>query len=237
MKSIVALTRAGKPVPRTPIHRASLNGDDPFARVRQIVWQGERDLAVDHVAWQGALRSTQYPHTELLIVLEGELLLTHGAEVLRTIAGEAILIPRGVTLSIQADAPVQWSYCAVIAGTVNDTAGLQRMNFNTPLSPSAPPTAAVLQSEEPDCRSGGIYSDDSTSTRIGVWDSTPYIRKQVPHRLNELMYLLAGSVTLTDSQGVTHTFNQGDIVFVPQGTPCAWHSAEMVKKLYWVQEA
>jgi uncharacterized cupin superfamily protein len=94
----------------------------------------------------------------------------------------------------------------------------------------------VLLSSEPKCRSGGLFDDSENSVRVGIWDSTPYTRKQVPHRLNELMYLLDGSVTLTDAAGTAHVFNQGDVVFVPKGTPCAWHSSVTVKKLYWVQE-
>ena len=52
----------------------------------------------------------------------------------------------------------------------------------------------------------------------GVWDSTPYQRVVSRSSGNELLYLLEGSVTLTDAAGREEHFQAGDAVYVPKGT-------------------
>ena len=42
------------------------------------------------------------------------------------------------------------------------------------------------------------------------------------------MYLIEGSVTLTDDNGSAVTVNPGDTVFVAKGAPCAWSSVVIV---------
>jgi uncharacterized cupin superfamily protein len=239
INSFIALAQTATPPDRTQFVPGRLGKDDSFARERLIAWQGEQRMAVGHINWDGPIRHAQFPHTELLIVQNGVMLLESATEVLRVAAGEAVLIPQGATVSIQAESPLHWIFCSVSTNNgkaISAKPAIQRINLTPSLTPSAPPSAEVLLSAEPQCRSSSAYSDDSSRTRIGIWDSTPYTRKQVPHRVNELMYLLEGSVTLTDANGHAQTFNQGDIVFVPRGTLCAWHSAVMVRKLYWVQE-
>ena len=72
--------------------------------------------------------------------------------------------------------------------------------------------------------------------RAGIWDSTPYHRVSRPHRVNELMHILAGSVDLTGQDGTVTRVGQGDTVFVAHGAPCAWESRVHVAKFYVVQE-
>ncbi|WP_371317467.1 cupin domain-containing protein [Pseudomonas gingeri] len=71
--------------------------------------------------------------------------------------------------------------------------------------------------------------------RVGVWDSTPYERQGRAHKLNELVHLIEGSVTLQGPEGTSLTVNTGDTVFVPQSTPCAWKSTRYVRKFYAVK--
>jgi uncharacterized cupin superfamily protein len=56
---------------------------------------------------------------------------------------------------------------------------------------------------------------------VGVWYSTPYERHGRAHKLNELMHLIEGSVTLLAPDETSVTVNTDDSMFVPQGVPCA----------------
>jgi len=227
--------RSGVPADLTALAPTGLGDNDPFAEQRLIAWQAER-RSIGQITWQGSLFHERYPNTELLVVHSGVLLLETDAITLHIAAGEAALIPQGAAISIRATAPACWSFCSSSAANFSGEQPVQKIDFAVSLQPSSPPAAEVLLSSEPKCRSGGVFADENIQVRVGVWDSTPYTRKQVPHRVNELMYLLEGSVTLTDAAGTPHVFNKGDVVFVPRGTPCAWHSSVVVKKLYWVQE-
>ena len=94
----------------------------------------------------------------------------------------------------------------------------------------------MLLGPVPACRSANAFSDTATGLRVGVWDSTPYARRAVPHRVSELMHILEGAVTLTDEFGIDVRVAAGDTVFVPRGTLCAWTSTVPVRKIYTIQD-
>lgn len=103
------------------------------------------------------------------------------------------------------------------------------------LTPSAAPEQSILIGPTPQCRSRNAFEDNTTGVGVGVWDSTPYERQSQAHKLNELMHLIKGSVTLLAPDGRSLTINTGDTVFVPQGTPCAWKNTRYVRKVYAVK--
>jgi len=191
-------------------------------------------MAVGQVFWSGTLDCETFPHTELMIVEQGHLKLEGAGAAVRISAGEAVVIGRGQALRIRADGDTRWIYCAVSAAAPASL--LQQVDLAAELKPSPPPAAEVLLSPEPQCRSHPVLADAPARTRIGLWDSTAYTRKQVPHPVNELMYILEGKVTLTDQNGRATEFGPGDCAFVPHSTPCSWHSAVHVRKLYCVQD-
>lgn len=237
MTSFVALKHASTSLANTHWPRSEFGKDDPFGRERQIAWSGNDGMAVGGVAWHGSMSCNRYPHTELIIVQSGKLILEKTGESLRASTGEAVLVEQGTAIRIAAERPANWIYCAVSSNKARSTPGLMRVDFSLALAPSSPPSSEVLLSAPPQCRSFNAYVDEGGKTRAGVWDSTPYTRKRVPHRVNELMYLLEGEVTLTDERDRALVLTQGDIAFIPRGTPCAWHSAKIVQKIYLVQEA
>jgi len=237
MNSYFALRCSAIPATDTVLTPKAFGPADPFGAQRRIAWSGADNMAVGHVRWGGTLDCESFPHTELMIVEQGRLTLEgQGTEVreIRVSAGEAVVIGRGQALRIHADGDTRWMFCAVSATT--PAALLQRVDLAADLEPSPPPAAEVLLSPEPLCRSHPVLADAPARTRIGLWDSTPYTRKQVPHPVNELMYILEGKVTLTDQNGRATEFGPGDCAFVPHSTPCSWHSAVHVRKLYCVQD-
>lgn len=234
MNSFITLSRTGTAPADTRFPPGNLCAGDPFAAQRLVAWSGPDSMSVGRVTWGGSLAQQGFPHTELIIVEQGALILDGSGTTLRIAAGEAAVIGRGSSFRIHAETEASWIFCAVSAAAPAPM--LQRVNLAAELAPSPPPAADVLLSAEPQCRQNPECSDKPGRTRIGIWDSTPYTRKQVPHCVNELMYILEGSVTLTDGNGHAVVFGQGDCVFVPHQTPCAWHSAIPVRKLYCVQD-
>lgn len=217
-------------------------GGDPFAHCRTLLWSGELAMAVGHVVWSGgAIETPAYPFTELLIVESGvlTLALTGNQEEVNELTvepGQAAVLPRGRAVTVAADAPVTWSFCAARAaeGTAAAPAGIA-VDPASALAPSAAPPAEVLLGPTPSCRSLTQFADAETDLRIGVWDSTPYDRRTVPHRMNELMHILEGTVELTAADGVVLRASVGDTLFIPRGMPCAWTSTVTVRKIFAVQ--
>ncbi|MFA6310524.1 MAG: cupin domain-containing protein [Sterolibacterium sp.] len=234
MNSFITLSRAGAAPADTRFTPGNLGAGDPLAAQRLFAWSGADGMSVGRVTWGGSLKQDEFPHTELIIVDKGVLILDDSDTTLRIAAGEAAVIGRGSAVRMHAESEANWIFCAVSATVPAPM--LQRVNLAAELAPSPPPAADVLLSAEPRCRQNPECSDKPGRMRVGIWDSTPYTRKQVPHRVNELMYILDGSVTLTDGSGHAGVFGQGDCVFVPHQTPCAWHSAVAVRKLYCVQD-
>ena len=239
LNSFFVLSRAAAATAQTRFPPGNLGAGDPFAAQRRIAWSGADGMSVGRVAWGGSLTQAGFPHTELIIVEQGALFLDDSSTSLRIAAGEAAVIARGSALRVHAGSEASWIFCAVSAVAADGDkplAKIERVDLSAALLPAPPPAADILLSAEPRCRSFPAYADAPGRTRIGIWDSTPYARKQVPHRVNELMYILEGSVTLTDGSGHAGVFGKGDCVFVPHRTPCAWHSAVAVRKLYCVQD-
>ena len=51
---------------------------------------------------------------------------------------------------------------------------------------------------------------------------------------DEMMTVLAGSVTITDAEGEAHVFKAGDTFFIAKGAPCTWTITEHMKKFYMI---
>ncbi len=227
---IVLATRAGT------AGAGPLSDNDPFAAGRDTAWRGPADIATGSVAFSGSFDSAAFPHTEVIVVRSGRLDLTLAAGGKRTLqAGESIVIARGTAVRLEAAPGTSWVFCAS-TGKTSAAPGLTELLADAPLSPSSPPPANLLEGPVPQCRSFNAFTDEALRLRAGIWDSTPYRRILRPQPVNELMHILAGSVTLTGVDGRPIRLAAGESVFVAQGTPCAWDSDEHVAKVYVVQE-
>ena len=109
------------------------------------------------------------------------------------------------------------------------------MRADADFKPSASLPAEILLGPAPQCRSDNVFTDDGAEYLAGTWDSTPYHRIVRPHRVNEFMHLLAGSVRFAAPDGSVLSLGAGDALFVPQGAPIGWESRERVAKFYAIQ--
>ncbi len=174
-----------------------------------------------------------YPWDEFMILLEGSVTirLPDGrAETIRE--GEAFFIPKGLDCQWDQPDPVRKIYVIFEAGAPATAPDLPlRVDIGMALTPSPGPAAAVLTSPAPDQMAAEVYADASGQFAVGVWATTPYMRKPISYPRHEVMHLLEGSVTLT-VDGVSRVWTAGETFLVPLGCVVDWHSTVPVKKIY-----
>jgi uncharacterized cupin superfamily protein len=219
----------------TSFRRSAFGRDDPFARQREIAWEGRDAIAAGRASFIGELDVASYPHTETLVVVEGQLsLAAAGGDPLVLGPNEGAVIARGTPVRILARSRVRFVWCAV-AGEGPTQPGITALRADADFKPSAPPPAHTLLGPAPQCRNDSVFTDDRTRTRAGTWESTGYHRIVRAHPLNEFMHLLAGSVRFACADGSVVTARAGDALFIPQGEPVGWESSERVAKFFVVQ--
>jgi uncharacterized cupin superfamily protein len=225
----------GKPIP-TVFRRAALGRDDPLARHRDFAWEGRGDMAAGRATFIGELGVDHYPHTETIVVLEGELhLQAEDSKPLVVGPRSGAVIARGTKLHIHAASRVSFAWCAAL-GETSSAPGITLLRADANFKPSSPPPAQTLLGPAPQCRSDNVFTDEALHQyRAGTWDSTGYHRIVRPHPVNEFMHLLAGSVRFECADGSVVTANAGDTLYVPQGEPVGRESTERVAKFYVVQ--
>lgn len=235
MTVALVLHRAdGAPV-STEFRRAAFGNDDPFARQREIAWEGPDSMIAGRASFIGELDVASFPHIETIVVVEGELTLNAAGEAPLVLGPQAgAVIGCGTALRIQAASRVRFSFCAASCEKPTNP-GLIPLRANADFKPSTPPPAETLLSPTPECRSDNVFTEEGAQYLAGTWDSTPYHRAVRPHRLNEFMHLLAGSVRFAASDGSVLSVGAGDALFVPQGAPIGWESSDRVAKFYVVQ--
>ena len=235
MTQALVLHRAdGAPV-STAFRRAAFGTDDPFARHREIAWEGPGAMSAGRTSFIGELDIASYPHIETIVVVEGELTLTADGAAPVVVGPQAgAVIGCGTSLRVQAGSRVRFVFCAA-ACEKPTRRGLFHLSADADFKPSATLPAEVLLGPSPECRSDNIFTDDAAQYVAGTWDSTPYHRIVRPHRLNEFMHLLDGSVRFAAPDGSVLSAGTGDALFVPQGAPIGWESSDRVAKLYVCQ--
>ena len=235
MTVALVLHRADGAPLSTAFRRAPFGKGDPFARHREIAWEGPASMIAGRISFIGELEVASYPHIETIVVVEGELTLTAAGAAPLVVGPQAgAVIGCGTSLHIQAGSRVRFMFCAA-ACEKPTRRGLFPLHADANFKPTATLPSEVLLSPSPECRSDNVFIDDGAQYSAGTWDSTPYHRIVRPHRMNEFMHLLAGSVRFAAPDGSVLSAGTGDALFVPQGAPIGWESSERVAKFYVVQ--
>jgi uncharacterized cupin superfamily protein len=229
------LHRAEGALVSTSFRRGAFGPNDPFARHREIAWEGPDAIAAGRVSFIGELDVASFPHIETIVVTEGALTL-EAAGMASMVLGphEGAVIGGGTALRIRAESRTNFVFCAAACARPAKT-GLVLLRADADFEPTATLPAEVLLGPAPECRSDNVFNDDDAAYMAGTWDSTPYHRIIRPHRLNEFMHLLAGSVRFAAPDGSVLSLGAGDALFVPKGAPIGWESSDRVAKFYVVQ--
>jgi len=192
------------------------------------------DAQVAALALRGEGRVETLPTDEFVLVLEGRLEIASDDGTLVIEPKTGGVLPVGSSFSWRSSEDLlAIVYAAPTKAPGGATAPLL-IDQDAPLAPSNPPLPENLIGPTPSCRNHTDYLSASTEFACGIWDSTPYHRRQIPFRQVELMFLLEGAVTFTDDQGSV-SFAAGDVCMFVRGDGCAWLSEEYVKKMYATQ--
>ncbi len=235
MTVAIVLHRADGAPLSTTFRRAAFGYNDPFARHREIAWEGPDSIAAGRISFIGELDVAIFPHIETIVVVEGAVTLqAEGTAPLVLGRGEGAVIGVGTGLRVTAESRAVLAFCAA-AGEATAQRGLVPLRADADYKPSSTLPAEVLLGPAPECRSDNVFTDEGAQYQAGTWDSTPYHRIVRPHRLNEFMHLLAGSVRFAAPDGSVLSLAAGDTLFVPKGAPIGWESSERVAKFYVTQ--
>ena len=235
MTAALLLHRADGAPLSTPFRKAAFGKDDPFAAQREIAWEGPGSMIAARVAFTGAIDVASFPHTETLVVVDGELTLTVAGAAPLVVGPQAgAVIARGTAVRIDAGSGVRFVSCAAACEAASSP-GVTPLRADADFKPSNPPPAQTLLGPAPACRSDNVFTEVQSQYKAGTWDSTPYHRIVRAHPLNEFMHLLAGGVRFAGPDGSVLAAHTGDALFVPQGAPIGWESSERVAKFYVVQ--
>jgi uncharacterized cupin superfamily protein len=235
MTVALMLHRANGASVSTSFRRAAFGKDDPFARNREIAWEGPDAMAVGRTSFIGELDVASYPHIETIVVAEGELTLTAAGAAPLVLGPQAgAVIGCGTSLRIHAASRVQFSFCAAACDKPTNH-NLVPLRADADFKPSATLPPEALLGPAPECRSDNVFTEESVEYRAGTWDSTPYHRIVRPHRQNEFMHLVAGSVRFAAPDGSVLSADTGDALFVPKGASVGWESSDRVAKFFVVQ--
>ena len=235
MTMAIVLNRAGGAPVSTSFRKAAFGKDDPFAQHREIAWEGPDSMIVGRTSFIGEFEVASFPHIETIVVVEGKLTLTAtGTAQLVLGPQEGAVIGCGTALRVQAGSLVRFSFCAAACAKPTKR-GLVQLRADADFKPSASLPPEALLGPAPQCRSDNVFSNEGPEYRAGTWDSTPYHRIVRPHRQNEFMHLLAGSVRFAAPDGSVLSASTGDALFVPQGASVGWESSDRVAKFFVVQ--
>ena len=236
MTVALLLHRADGASPSTSFRKAAFGPADPFARDREIAWEGPGAMSAGRVSFTGEVDVAHFPHTETIVVVEGELSLIAGRRRAAGV-GAAAKAPSSPAARHFASRPQRAACSCSVPPRPSwpNQPGITPLRADANFKPSNSLPAEILLGPAPQCRSDNVFKDELTGVVAGTWDSTPYHRIVRAHRLNEFMYLLDGSVRFAAPDGSVLSAVTGDALFVPQGAPIGWESSDRVAKFYVCQ--
>lgn len=205
---------------------------DAFLASRRVHFQmpGTEVGAIDLPAGHG--RVDALAADEFVVVCDGALVLEHATGRTELAEGACAVLPGGSSCTWRTTHPTRLAYMRHADRGTPAAPRVIPIDTQAALQPSAPPSAELLTSPTPTCRSHVDHRSADGEFTCGTWDSTAYSRKAMRYAHSELMVLLEGAVTLQDETGASHRYERGDIFVVQQGALCAWDSRETVKKVY-----
>lgn len=229
--------RRGNPVAAVMDLRAYAAGTAPstdWLAGRAAPAFADAKAQVSAFALRGEGQVAALPTDEFVLVLSGKLEITSTAGTLVLGPDDSAAIPYGCSFRWRASGDLLALVYAAPTDRPGKTTAPVMIDKNAPLGASKPPALENLIGEVPTCRGYSDYASADLEFACGTWDSTPYHRRQIPYRQVELMLLLAGSVTFTDTQASV-SFSTGDVCLFVRGDGCAWLSTEYVKKVFATQ--
>jgi uncharacterized cupin superfamily protein len=213
--------------------RGATPGSDWFAGRIEPAFD-DASATVSALAPRGEGCVDALPTDECVLLLSGRLEIESDGEPIVLGPRTAAALPLGSSFTWRASEDALAIVYAAPAATVGSPVRPVLIDQDAPLTPSAAPLPENLIGPTPSCRNHSDYLSSNREFVCGVWDSTPYHRRQIPYRQVELMHLLDGRVSFTAGDASV-SFSAGDTCLFVRGEGCAWISEEYVRKIYATQ--
>lgn len=181
-----------------------------------------------------------YSVNEFMLVLEGSVTIVQADGVAETFgAGDCFVIPKGLPCSWQQTEYIRKFYVIFddSSGATSpepDSLRVIRVNLQDAMPSIGEQDVARYIGEVPEQHVSNVFEDPTGQLDVGLWDTTEMHTRAQPFARNELMHLLEGEVTLTNGDGVQHTFHAGQTFLVPRGMSYQWDSTGYVRKVYCI---
>ena len=180
-----------------------------------------------------------YAMDEFMWLIEGQAVIkniTTGEQ--ETVhAGEAFVIPKGYECQWQQQGYLRKFYVisehpeeAIPASPTVE--GIVKPHGNAPQAAFNGQDWFALNGAQVEQKNDVAYANENGKFTSGTFDSSAFSSDAQALPLNQFVYLLQGSLTLTDEQGVEHSFAENEAFFIPQGTVCSWKTNEYIRFNY-----
>ncbi|GJD82666.1 cupin domain-containing protein [Methylobacterium haplocladii] len=94
----------------------------------------------------------------------------------------------------------------------------------------APIEPSWIREGNPMARNATLSSGADGMASTLIWDCTAGKFEWI-YDIDETIYFLEGSATISDGHGPAKTFGPGDVLFLPRGAVCHWHVETYVRKV------
>ena len=203
----------------TAPHKSWLNYLGPDENSRFGIWQS------DAGSWDITFDKDEY-----CLFTHGEAVLTDTDGNSRTVvAGDSVMFPAGYSANWDVQGTIKKIFLSyTYTGQTFPKKGVNDLIFDATasgvvdnfLKDGVVPHMTDTMYTSPD----GNYLFGVWTSEAGSWD--------VSFTRDELCYFTEGTVTLTDANGGSKTFNAGDVALFPAGFTGTWHVDKFIKKTF-----
>ncbi len=117
----------------------------------------------------------------------------------------------------------------LLVATLSGSASAQTHTAIIPLSPDGEPGVGLTG--EGNTRSHTFFRSDGNE-RVAVWEADAVSYEPYTLEYTEFVYVIEGSLRLTDARGRKETFRPGEAVLLPRGTVITWEQDERMREYY-----
>ena len=196
-----------------------------------------------------------YACDEFMVLLEGQACIKNikTGELETVNAGEAFVIPKGYDCQWQQTGYLRKFYVISehpdeiipVVPTFEGIINISEVHRSTSQSMTSPKNidvkvtgdSFVMKTGKPVKKGQHLYQDHSGHFFSGIWQSKQFETVKQAFPRNEFIYIQSGKLECIDQDNQTHTFNQGDALFIPKGTICHWRVDESVCTFYAVLQS
>jgi uncharacterized cupin superfamily protein len=179
------------------------------------------------------LSIARMPHSEFVLISNGEVALQEASgRTVRLAAGDCAVIPAGAAVRWTQVGRVMRSFVVFPDAADDGATAIVTIDPDAPVSPMAPSASSAFLTAPPETANRRDFVARAGKVRAGLWQGSPYARRQITPPHCELMYLLRGAVELTEPSGSVWSLEAGDSITVPAGATNGWTSKTTVRKVF-----